>query len=286
MSFNFEFTVEQVEELLPGNKDYTEWYDVMKVALPLYEINTVERVAGFIAQCGHESRNFGVLTENLNYSASALNKIFPKYFTRAGRSAQQYHRQPERIANVIYANRMGNSDPGSGDGWRFRGGGLIQLTGKRNYTAFAESIDISLDDAVDYVRTIEGALVSACWFWKTNNINKYCDRLDIETMTRRINGGTIGLEDRKKHWEHALDVLGGDYEEYEPIRETIRKGSRGPFVVEVQEAMDIHPADGIFGPGTERIVKDWQTKNGLIPDGILGPKSLEVLLGENTKEYY
>ena len=279
MSFNFEFTLAQVEELLEGNTKCEEWYETMKVALPLYEINTIERVAGFIAQCGHESRNFTVYSENLNYSASALNRIFPKYFARAGRSAQQYHRQPERIANVIYANRMGNGDPHSGDGWRYRGGGLIQLTGKNNYTAFAEDTKIPLEDAIDYVRTLEGALVSACWFWDKNGINKHCDRQDIVTMTKRINGGTIGLDDRKKHWVHALDVLGGDFEPAEPIRETIRKGSRGPFVVEVQDVLGIDPADGIFGPGTERVVKDWQTKNSLIPDGILGPKSLKVLLG-------
>jgi len=278
--FNFDFEPWMVQELLHGNKDWEEWYSAMLEILPLWEINTLERVAGFIAQCGHESRNFSVLTENLNYSAAALNKIFPKYFRKAGRNAQDYHRQPEKIANVIYANRMDNGDIASGDGWRFRGGGILQLTGRHNYTEFAEDVDMSPEEAVDYVRTKKGALDSACWFWDENNINKHCDNMDIVKMTKRINGGTIGLEDRKKHWAHALDILGGDYEEPEiNYDQTVRKGSRGVLVQEVQEKLEIEPADGIFGPGTERKVKEWQTSNGLVADGIVGPKTLKKLLG-------
>jgi len=226
-----------------------------------------------------------VLSENLNYSAKALNTIFPKYFKRAGRDANEYHRQPEKIANVIYANRMDNGDTDSGDGWRFRGGGILQLTGRYNYTEFAEDVEMTPEEAVDYVRTKKGALDSACWFWDENNINKHCDAMDILKMTKRINGGTIGLEDRKKHWAHALDVLGGDME-IEPEEEkelntnqTIRQGSRGPLVQEVQEILGIAPADGIFGPGTARLVKEWQSANGLVADGIVGPNTLGKLLG-------
>src|SRR6056300_268961 len=113
--FKFAFEPPMVKELLHGNIEWNNWYNAMCEILPLWEINTIDRVAGFIAQCGHESRNFSVLTENLNYSAAALNRIFPKYFIRAGRNAQEYHRQPERIANVIYADRMGNGDEASGD---------------------------------------------------------------------------------------------------------------------------------------------------------------------------
>lgn len=278
--FDFKFEKWMVEELLHGNREAGEWYDAMCEILPLWEINTIPRVAGFIAQCSHESRNFTVLTENLNYSASALNKIFPKYFKRAGRNAQEYHRQPEKIANVIYANRMDNGDTDSGDGWRFRGGGILQLTGRYNYTEFGEDVDMSAEEAVEYVRTKKGALDSACWFWDENNINKHCDNNDIIKMTKRINGGTIGLEDRKKHWLHALDVLGGDYEEPEiDYNQTVRKGSRGVLVQEVQEKLNIEPADGIFGPGTERIVKQWQSSNGLVADGIVGPNTLKKLLG-------
>ena len=278
--FEFDFEPWMVEELLHGNNDWEEWYEAMCEILPMWDINTIPRVAGFIAQCGHESRNFTVLTENLNYSAAALNKIFPKYFKRAGRDAQEYHRQPEKIANVIYANRMDNGDTESGDGWRFRGGGLIQLTGRYNYTEFAEDVDMTVEEAVDYVRTKKGALDSACWFWDENNLNKLCDSMDIVRMTKRINGGTIGLEDRKKHWEHALDVFGGDYEPAEPdYNEVIRRGSRGLLVQEVQEALNITPADGIFGPGTERVVKEYQAANGLTVDGIVGPNTLKDLLG-------
>tara|TARA_B100000925_G_C21997366_1_gene469580 strand:+ start:816 stop:1664 length:849 start_codon:yes stop_codon:yes gene_type:complete len=277
--FKFDFEEWMAEELIHRD-DWKEWYDSMCEILPLWGVDTIERVAGFIAQCGHESGGFRVLSENLNYSAKALNTIFPKYFRRAGRDANEYHRQPEKIANVIYANRMDNGDASSGDGWTFRGGGILQLTGRYNYTQFGKAVEKTAEEAVEYVRTKKGALDSACWFWDENNINDYCDRQDIVGMTKRINGGTIGLEDRKKHYIHALDVLGGDYEEPEvDYKQTIKQGSRGPLVAEVQEKLDIDPADGIFGPGTARIVKEWQLKNGLTADGIVGPKTLGKLLG-------
>jgi putative chitinase len=178
---------------------------------------------------------------------------------------------------------MDNGDTDSGDGWRFRGGGILQLTGRYNYTKFGEAVEMSPEEAVDYVRTKKGALDSACWFWDTNGLNRYCDDQDIVGATKRINGGTIGLDDRKKHYIHALDVLGGDYEPAEEkelnTNQTIRKGSRGPLVAEVQEKLNISPADGIFGPGTERIVKEWQSSQGLVADGIVGPKTLGKLLG-------
>lgn len=275
--FTFKFTVDQVRDLIKNEPE--EWYEAMCEVLPLWDINTPARVAGFIAQCGHESGGFKVLSENLNYSADGLNKIFPKYFVRAGRDAQAYHRQPEKIANVVYANRMDNGDEASGDGWKFRGGGLIQLTGRHNYTQFAKAVEMSLDEAVDYVRTKKGAIDSACWFWDTNNINKHCDSGDIVTMTKRINGGTIGLEDRKKHWEHALHVFDPNWvapEEPELELETIRKGSKGPLVKKMQEALGIG-ADGDFGPGTERALMKWQSDNGLTADGIAGPKTLAKL---------
>lgn len=277
--FEFNFTEDQVRELLRGNSEAEEWYDAMCEILPLWEINTESRVAGFIAQCGHESRNFSVLTENLNYSSTALDKIFSKYFSRAGRNAAQYHRKPRAIANVIYANRMDNGPTESGDGWRFRGGGILQLTGRYNYTQFGKAVDMTPEQAVDYVRTKKGAIDSACWFWDTNNINKYCDAHDIKGMTRRINGGYIGLEDRKKHWNHALEVFGAEWEPGKIVHETVRRGSRGPTVAAVQEALDI-TADGIFGPGTEAHVKEWQAENGLTADGIVGPKTIAAMLGE------
>ena len=280
--FKFEFEPWMAKELIHRD-DHYDWYEAMLDILPLWEVDTPERVAMFLAQCGHESGGFRVLSENLNYSAKALNTIFPKYFKRAGRDANEYHRQPEKIANVIYASRMDNGDSASGDGWRFRGGGILQLTGRYNYTKFAEAVEMTPEEAVDYVRTKEGALDSACWFWDTNGLNKYCDNMDIVGATKRINGGTIGLDDRRKHYLHAMDVLGGDYEEPEEqelnLDQTIRQGSKGPLVAEVQEKLGITPADGIFGPGTARNVKKWQTKNGLTADGIVGPKTLGKLLG-------
>jgi len=270
----FDFKVEQVAELLPRVNGLL-WHDAMQRVLPKWNINTVDRVAGFIAQTSHESAGYTVLTENLNYSAEALDKIFPKYFKRAGRDAKDYHRQPEKIANIIYANRMDNGDTDSGDGWRFRGGGILQLTGKYNYTQFGKAEDMSAEEATEFVRSPIGALASACWFWDTNNINKYCDAQDITGMTKRINGGTIGLEDRKKHYAHALEVLGGHYTPRETF-ETVRLGSRGPTVAKLQETLGL-TADGIFGKGTEAKLKGWQSLRGLTPDGIAGPNTLGIL---------
>lgn len=279
-AFEFCFTQKKLEEMMPGIKDAADWLTMIRKVLPKYEITTVERVAGFIAQCGHESRDFNVLTENLNYSASALNRIFPKYFERAGRYAQDYHRQPEAIANIIYANRMGNGGYSSGDGWRYRGGGILQLTGYNNYKAFADSVGMSAKSATDYVRTKEGALESACWFWQENNLNSYCDKQDIVGLSKRINGGTNGLDDRKARYIQAMDVLGGDLDPVKSDLTVILKvGSRGPAVALVQEKLKI-TSDGIFGPGTERAVKRWQKKNGLSADGIVGPNTIKKLLGD------
>ena len=280
MSFKFEFTKDKLSHILKKNKEIDEWFSAMEEMLPKYEINTIDRVAGFLAQCAHESLDFTILKENLNYSADALNRVFPKYFERAGRDAQEYHRQPEKIANVIYANRMDNGDTASGDGYRFRGRGVIQLTGRANYTNFGKSINKTPEQVVEYLETKQGALESACWFWSTNGLNRYADAQDIVGMTKRINGGTIGLEDRKKHYAHALEVFGEHYDpsKVEAPLETVRKGSKGPTVMKVQKALGI-TADGDFGPGTENHVKRWQQSNGLTPDGIMGPKSLAKLLG-------
>jgi putative chitinase len=255
----------------------------MSLLFSKYDINTPARIAGFVAQCGHESNNFKVLEENLNYSAEGLNKIFPKYFIKAGRDAQAYHRQPEKIANVVYASRMGNGDTASGEGWKFRGRGVIQLTGKDNYSRFAKYIGKSIDETIEYLKTKQGALESACWFWKTNGLNEIADSGDIVAMTKRINGGTIGLEDRKKHYEHALAVLGGKAHAVsdqitDAVTQTLKKGANGSAVAKMQKALGIK-ADGDFGPGTEAALKKWQAANGLTADGVAGPKTLAKLLG-------
>jgi putative chitinase len=200
-------TKEQLAQMIPGNQYVAEWYEALEQLLPDYDINTPQRVAAFIAQCAHESGNFKLIKENLNYRAATLRKVFPKYFPDDS-LAETYAGKQEMIANRVYGNRMGNGDEHSGDGFRYCGRGLIQLTGKDNYQAFADSLEMAVEDVPEYLATFEGAAQSACWFWEKNNLNQYADSGDILTMTKRINGGTIGLEDRKKHYEHALHVLG------------------------------------------------------------------------------
>lgn len=207
MSFTFEFTKEQLGEMIGKNPYLDHWYEAVCEICPEYEINTPQRLAAFIAQCAHESGGFKFLKENLNYKAASLRRVFPKYFPDDA-TANAYANKPQMIANRVYANRMGNGPEESGDGWKFCGRGLIQLTGKNNYTFFAGSLDIPLDEASEYLETFEGALQSACFFWEQNKLNQYADSGDILTMTKRINGGTIGLEDRIKHYNHALHVLG------------------------------------------------------------------------------
>lgn len=203
-------TLSQLKQLLPKNPYVEHWHHALEQLFPDYDINTPKRMAAFIAQCSHESGGFMVLKENLNYKAATLRKIFPKYFPN-DQIAQDYASRPNKqvaIASKVYANRMGNGDEASQDGWKFCGRGLIQLTGKSNYQAFADSLEMNINDVPEYLATFEGAAQSACWFWETNKLNQWADAGDILTLTKRINGGTIGLEDRKKHYEHALHVLG------------------------------------------------------------------------------
>jgi len=209
-------TMQQFRQLVPNTKYPQQWYDALfgrqvelvgKSLLEDYEINTPKRIAAFMAQCGHESGGFVFLSENLNYSAAGLMRVFPKYFPDQA-TANAYARNPEKIANRVYANRMGNGDEASGEGFKFRGRGLIQVTGKDNYFWFASSLSITPEAAAEYMQTFEGAAQSACWYWENTSLNKLADAGDILTMTKRINGGTIGLADREKHYAHALHVLG------------------------------------------------------------------------------
>ena len=205
-----ELTLQQLKELLPRNPYVEHWHRALAQLLPDYDINTPQRIAAFVAQCAHESGGFTALKENLNYKAVTLRKIFPKYFPDDA-IANHYASLPnkqEAIANKVYASRMGNGDEASGDGYRYCGRGLIQLTGKNNYQAFADSLEMNVEDVPEYLATFEGAAQSACWFWESNNLNQWADKGDILTLTKRINGGTIGLDDRIKHYQHALHVLG------------------------------------------------------------------------------
>jgi putative chitinase len=199
-------SLDQLREMVK-NPHIEHWYEALNQLLPEYDINTPHRIAHFVAQCAHESGSFRFIKENLNYRAASLRATFPKYFPTDD-LARQYERQPERIANRVYANRMGNGDEASGDGWRYCGRGLIQLTGKDNYTFFAGSLGIPVEEAAEYLATFEGAAQSACFYWEQNKLNRFADANDVKGLTRAINGGFIGLEDRIKHTNHALHVMG------------------------------------------------------------------------------
>ena len=203
-------TLSQLKQLLPKNPYVEHWHHALFQLLPDYDINTPNRIAAFVAQCAHESGGFMVLKENLNYKAATLRKIFPKYFPN-DQIAQEYASKPNKqvaIASKVYANRMGNGDEASQEGYKFCGRGLIQLTGRSNYQAFADSLEMNIDDVPEYLVTFEGASQSACWYWESQKLNQWADKSDLVTLTKRINGGLIGIDDRKKHYEHALHVLG------------------------------------------------------------------------------
>jgi putative chitinase len=168
--------------------------------------DSVLRQAAFIAQCAHESAGFTRRIENLNYSGDRLPVIFPKYFPDEV-LARSYHRQPEKIANKVYANRMGNGPTESGDGWKFRGRGYIQLTGKDNYTKCGKDIGVDLIATPEYLEAPTGAIASAIWYWNTRKLSELADDADMVTITKRINGGTHGLNERLSYYQRALDVL-------------------------------------------------------------------------------
>ena len=283
-------TLEQFSAMIPTNREASEWYEIAVDMFKKYDIITNNRIAGFMAQCAHESMDFTALEENLNYSEKSLLSVFGRYFGKSPkRNAATYARKPEMIANYVYQDEfrtkkgaMGNTQPG--DGWRFRGRGIKQLTGRNNYTAFAKTVGMTAEQAAEYLETKKGAFESACWFWKTNNIASYADRGDIVGMTKRINGGTIGLDDRTKRWNAALTILEGKVsissKNTSSVRtianSVLRKGSKGPEVVKMQQALGI-TADGDFGLGTQIAVKNFQKKNGLTADGIAGPGTLAKL---------
>ena len=285
---DFDFSKDHLREIISDDPD--NWYDALCELLPKYGITTERRVAHFLSQCAHESAGFKRLEENLNYSAKALRAVFGRYFGEPPkRDADEYHRKPEMIANYVYMDefrkyKMGNTE--EGDGWKFRGRGLKQLTGRNNYTRFGESIGMTAAEAAEYVATPAGAIESACWFWDTNNLNEIAETDDVKRMTKKINGGSIGLEDRQKRYIHAMKVLGMDAEDLaqddDDIEDLIddigvlRKGSRGEGVKLMQEALGIG-ADGVFGPGTERALKKWQAACGLVADGVAGPRTLDAL---------
>ena len=183
-----------------------DWVEPLEEVFHRYEINTPERQAAFIGQCAHESMNFTRLEENLNYSAEGLMKTWPSRFPTL-EAAQPYHRNPEKIANKVYAGRMGNGPEETGEGWLYHGRGLIQLTGKDNYTLAGDALNMDFIHSPDYVLVPKYAALTAGWYWNKRQLNKEADAKDFTGMTKKINGGTIGLDDRIAHIQHAHEVM-------------------------------------------------------------------------------
>lgn len=282
-------TEAQLAAMIPTNKEAAEWCAALNEMLPKYDITTPKRIAGFIAQCAHESMDFRVLEENLNYKEETLLRVFPRYFGPGKANPAEYARNPEKLANYVYMDKnrsasgaLGNTQPG--DGWAMRGKGLKQVTGRANHEAFGKTVGMTAEQAAEYLLTKKGALESALWFWGSRNLNAVADTGDVVKLTKIINGGDIGLADRQQRYAKAMAVLTGSA----PVAAApaaqassggvLRVGSKGGDVQRVQKALGI-TADGDFGPGTERAVKAWQAANGLTPDGVVGPKTLAKLIG-------
>jgi putative chitinase len=195
-------TSEQLKKLHIGE----QWVDALNATFQRFNIDTPVRQASFIGQCRHECGNFKILEENLNYRAEVLMRLWKSRFPTI-EIANEYARNPKKIANKVYASRMGNRDESSGDGFRFRGRGCIQLTGHANYFHAGKACDVDFVMEPDLVATPQYAAMTAGWFWDTHKLNQFADVRDFKTMTKKINGGFIGLDDRIKHINHAIQVL-------------------------------------------------------------------------------
>jgi putative chitinase len=199
-------TAEYLMAATGANRENAEKFlPFIQGACKAYDITTPLRVAGFLSQIGHESGGLAMLEENLNYKAETLMRVWPKRFPTL-EFAQQYARNPQKIANSVYANRMGNGDEASGEGWKYRGRGLKQLTGKDNYRAFSKAIGTDFVASPDLLLEPVNAALSAGWFWSANGLNALADKGDVPGMTKRINGGTIGLEQRQALYTKAMAV--------------------------------------------------------------------------------
>lgn len=183
-----------------------KWVDALNETCERFQINTPLRIAGFLSQVGHESGGLRFVSENLNYRAESLMRVWPSRFPSIEK-ANAYAMQPEKIANHVYCDRMGNGDEASGDGWKYRGRGLIQLTGLDNYAAFAMACDNEALTKPDLVAEPKLAAESAGWFWDTRKLNNYADEQNVVGMTKRINGGTNGLDDRQMRYSRLIDYF-------------------------------------------------------------------------------
>ena len=200
----YKIDVQKFKKVFPNCVEPDKFCNLLDNLLPAAGIDSKERVNMFLAQCGHESGGFSRFTEGLNYSAKGLRATFPKYFPDDA-TALKYERQKEKIANRVYANRMGNGPESSGDGWKYRGRGMIMTTGKDNYNEFSKYSGIDAVNNPDVLSSdMSVAIKSAIWFWNKNGLNKFADAKDILGATKKINGGTIGLEDRTKHYNELM----------------------------------------------------------------------------------
>lgn len=289
-------TVSQLAKILPRNNQIAEWHKALIAVLPRYQIDTPQRVAAFLAQTAHESAEYTVLEENLYYSAAQLVKTWPKRFNRA--LAAQVAKQPRRIAEIAYGGRMGNMQPN--DGYLFRGQGIIQLTGRDNFTRFGQTLNRTAEQAIEYIQTKQGAVEAAAWFWRVNNLNKWADAGDVDGLSDAINigrktaryGDAHGFEDRKRRYDAALElilnkpaaprdttVVAPTPPKVNPIvpptttnvvpgARPLRQGAKGELVRKVQEALNVE-ADGDYGPNTKDAVNAWQESQGVKVTGSL-----------------
>lgn len=206
-------TAAKLKAILPKCKDPEAWVAALVPAFEKYDIDSRERIAAFLSQTGHESGQFNVLEENLSYSAARLVQVWPKRFQTTA-FAKSYERNPEKLANYVYANRIGNGPESSGDGYRFRGRGLIQLTGRSNYATASKAIGIDLLKNPEKLTEPAVAAMSAAWFWASRGLNELADDRtddndleDFTTITKRINGGTVGLQERLALFKAARSAL-------------------------------------------------------------------------------
>jgi putative chitinase len=282
-------TEAQLAVMIPTNKEVGEWCAALNEMLPKYGITTDKRIAGFISQCAHESMDFRVLEENLNYKEETLLRVFPRYFGPGKENPAEYARNPQKLANYVYMDKNRSAAGALGntlenDGFAMRGKGLKQVTGRANHAAFGKTVGMTAEEAAVYLLTKKGALESALWFWGSRNLNEVADTGDQVRLTKIINGGDIGLADRQARYAKAMAALGGKTNTSAPAASpsasggTLRRGSKGDDVKKMQAKLGL-TADGDFGPGTEAALKKWQADNGLTADGVAGPKTLAKLLG-------
>ena len=202
-----QITKQQLDKAIPlaRDGDIDAYYEPLVAAMEHYKINTPHRIAAFLANLAHESGSLRNVEENLNYSAQRLMQVFPRYFR--GRNVWAYNHHPEMIANVVYAARMGNRGERTGDGWKYRGRGFIQLTGKDNYQALSDALEVDVVNNPDWLLTPEGAALSAAWFWSSRGLNELADADNLRGITKRINGGLNGHDERVMFYNRIMKIL-------------------------------------------------------------------------------